>query len=79
MANALRDTLVIARLDMEGDEPLDSDHRFVWLGRLGPTAMWLLIWCNRLTQMASSTTARVDTEDLDRREAADIIDAFPPS
>ena len=64
MANALRDTLVVALLDMEEDEPLDSDYRFVWLGRLGPTATWLLVWCNHLTQMASATTVRVDTDDL---------------
>jgi hypothetical protein len=64
MANALRDTLLLARLDIDGDQPIESDYRFVWLGRLGPTAMWLLVWCNRLTQMASATTVRVSTEDL---------------
>jgi hypothetical protein len=64
MASALRDSLVITRLDIEGDESLDSDYRFVWLGRLGPTATWLLTWCNRITQMASSPTVRVETDDL---------------
>jgi len=64
MASALREFLIITRLDMEGDQSVESDYRFVWLGRLGPTAMWLLLWCNRLTQMASATTVRVDTDDL---------------
>ncbi|MGH9029377.1 MAG: hypothetical protein ACRDV4_07160 [Acidimicrobiales bacterium] len=64
MANALRDTLVIASLNLEGDQPLESDYLFVWLGRLGATAMWLLLWCNRLTQMTCGTTVRVETDDL---------------